>query len=67
VDEVEVTRNGRTDQFSIILVCGADTIRCMISVALSSTDERSDSEKHKAALSKAKALAKALESAIERL
>lgn len=63
MDEVEVTRNGRTDQFSIILVSGADTIRCMVSVAC--TDERSDSEKHRAALSKAKALAKALDSAIE--
>ena len=61
MDEVEVTRNGRTDQFSIILVRGADTIRCMVSVALGGTDERSDS----AALSRAKALAKALDSAIE--
>jgi hypothetical protein len=65
VDEVEVTRNGCTDQFSIILVRGADTIRCMVSVALGDTDERSDSEKHRAALSKAKTLAKALDSAIE--
>ena len=65
VDEVEVTRSGRTDQFSIVLVRGGDTIRCMVSVALGGTDERSDSEKHRAALSKAKALAKALDSAIE--
>jgi hypothetical protein len=65
VDEVEVTRNGRTDQFSITLVRGADTIRCMVSVALGGADQRSDSEKHRAALSKAKALAKALDSAIE--
>ena len=34
MDEVEVIRNGRTDQFSITLVRGADTIRCMVSVAL---------------------------------
>ena len=66
MDEVEVTRNGRTDQFSITLVRGADTIRCMVSVASGSApDTRSDGEKHKAALSKAKALANALDSAIE--
>jgi hypothetical protein len=65
MDEVEVTRNGLTDQFSITLVRGGDTIRCMVSVALGGADERSDSEKHRAALSKAKALAQALESAIE--
>lgn len=64
VDEVEVTRNGRTDQFSITLVRGSDTIRCMVSVALGGADERSDGEKLRAALSKAKALAKALDSAI---
>ena len=65
MDEVEVTRNGRTDQFSITLVQGADTIRCMVSVGSGGTDERSDSEKHRAALSKAEALAKALDSVIE--
>jgi hypothetical protein len=66
MDEVEVTRNGRTNQFSITLVRGGDTIRCMVSVALgSSGDERSDGEKQRAALSKAKVLARALDSAIE--
>jgi hypothetical protein len=66
MDEIEVTRNGRTNQFSITLVRGGDTIRCMISVGLGGTvDDRSDGEKHRAALSKAKALAKALDSAIE--
>ena len=66
MDEVEVTRNGRTNQFSITLVQGSDTIRCMVSVALGTVpDERSDAEKHRAALSKAKGLAKALDSAIE--
>jgi hypothetical protein len=64
MDEVEVTRNGRTNQFSITLVRGGDTIRCMVSVALgSSRDERSDGEKQRAALSKAKALDTAIESA----
>jgi hypothetical protein len=66
VDEVEIIRNGRTNQFSITLVQGGDTIRCMVSVALGAmTDDRSDGEKHWAALSKAKALAKALDEAIE--
>jgi hypothetical protein len=38
----------------------------MVSVALGGVpDERSDAEKHRAALSKAKALARALDSAIE--
>ena len=65
MDEIEVIRNGRTNQFSITLIRGGDTIRCMVSVALGGTDERTDGEKHRAALSKAKALAKALDSAIE--
>jgi hypothetical protein len=66
VDEIEIIRNGRTNQFSITLVRGSDTIRCMVSVALGDIpDERSDDEKHRAALSKAKSLAKALDSAIE--
>ncbi|MGD0533556.1 MAG: hypothetical protein ABSA62_15185 [Methyloceanibacter sp.] len=66
MDKVEVIRNSRSDQFSITLAHGSDTIRCMVSVALGDTlDERSDAEKHRAALSKAKALAKALDAAIE--
>jgi hypothetical protein len=66
MDKVEVVRNGRTNQFSITLARGSDTIRCMVSVASGTRlDERSDGEKHKAALSKAKALAKALDVAIE--
>ena len=66
MDEVDVIRNGRTNQFSITLIRGSDTIRCMVSVALGNVpDERSDDEKHRAALSKAKALAKALDAAIE--
>ena len=66
MDKVEVIRNSRTNQFSITLVRGGDTIRCMVSVAVGDMpDERSDDEKHRAALSKAKALAKALDSAIE--
>ena len=65
MDEVEIARNGQTNQFSITLVRGGDTIRCMVSVALGGADERSDGEKQRAALSKAKALANALDSAIE--
>ena len=45
---------------------GSDTIRCMVSVALGDVqDNRSDDEKRRAALSKAKGLAKALDAAIE--
>ena len=45
---------------------GSDTIRCMVSVALGDAqDNRSDDEKHRVALSKAKSLAKALDAAIE--
>ena len=66
MDEIEVTRNGKTDQFSITLVRGADTIRCMVSVDLGGeADDRPDDEKHRAALSRAKSLAKALDLAIE--
>lgn len=66
MDEVEVTRNGRTNQFSVTLARGGDTIRCMVSVAAGvGADQRSDGEKHRAALSKAKALARALDAAIE--
>ena len=66
MDEVEVIRNARTNQFSITLVRGGETIRCIVSVALGNIpDERSDAEKHRAALSKAKVLAKALDAAIE--
>lgn len=63
---IEVIRDGRTDQFSIVMARGTDTIRCMISVALGNTqDNRSDEEKRRSALSKAKGLAKALDAAIE--
>ena len=58
-DRVEVTRSGQTNQFSVVLSVGNDTIRCMISVASGTPDLHSDEEKQKAALSKAKALAKA--------
>jgi len=43
MDEVEVTRNGRTNQFSVTPVHGSDPIRCIVSVAsVSIQDERSD-------------------------
>jgi hypothetical protein len=62
---IEVTRSGRTDQFSVVMTQGNDTIRCMVSVALGDAqDNRSDAEKRRAALSKAKGLAKALDAAI---
>ena len=63
MEKLEVTRNAHTDQFSVVLSRGNDTIRCMVTVETSGV--RSNEEKHRAALSKAKALAKALNSAIE--
>jgi hypothetical protein len=43
MDKVAVIRNGRTNQFSITLALGSDTIRCMVSVAVGhQPDERSD-------------------------
>ena len=62
MDRVEVTRNGETDEFSIVLTRGSDTVRCMVTVA---ADNTSDEEKRRAALSRAKGLAKALDAAIE--
>jgi len=66
METVEVTRSGHTDQFSVVMTRGSDTIRCMVSVALGDAqDNRSDDEKHRVALSNAKRLAKALDAAIE--
>ena len=64
--DLEVKRNGRTNQFSIVLVQGTDTIRCMVSVASGGArDTRTDQEKEQDALRRAKALARALDAAIE--
>jgi len=63
MEKLEVIRNAQTDQFSIVLSRGNDTIRCMVTVEAGRA--RSDEEKHRAALSRAKALAKALDFAIE--
>ena len=63
MEKLEVTRNAQTDQFLVVLSRGNDTVRCLITVEAGGA--RSDEEKHRAALSKAKALAKALDSAIE--
>ena len=59
MEKLEITRNAQTDQFSVVLSRGNDTIRCMVTVETSRAS--SNEEKHRAALSKAKALAKALE------
>ena len=65
MEPIEVTRSAHTDQFSVVMTQGNDTIRCMVSVALGDAqDNRSDAEKRRAALSKAKGLAKALDAAI---
>jgi hypothetical protein len=62
MEKLEVTRKAQTDQFSVVLSRGNDTIRCMVTVEAGRA--RSDDEKRRAALLKAKALAKALDAAI---
>jgi hypothetical protein len=65
LEKLEVSRNGETDQFSIVLSEGNDTIRCMVTVESGyATDVSSDNLKYDSALLKAKALARALELAI---
>lgn len=63
MEKLEVIRNAQTDQFSIVLSRGNDTIRCMVTVEAGRG--HSDTEKYRAALSKAKVLARALDSVIE--
>jgi hypothetical protein len=63
MEKLEIIRNAQTDQFSIVLARGNDTIRCMVTVETGRAS--SNDEKHRAALLKAKALAKALDWAIE--
>jgi hypothetical protein len=63
MEKLEVTRNAQSDQFSVVLSRGNDSIRCMVTVETGRAS--SNEEKHRAALSKAKALAKALDSAIK--
>lgn len=63
MEKLEITRNAQTDQFSVVLSRGNDTIRCMVTVEAGRTS--SNEEKRRAALSKAKVLAKALDSAID--
>jgi hypothetical protein len=58
---LEITRNGLTDESSIVLTQGSDTIRCMVTVA----SGLPDNEMKRPALSKAKALARALDVAID--
>lgn len=66
MEKLEVSRNGETDQFSVVLSRGDDTIRCMVTVAAGhGEDAQSAEDKERAALSKAKVLAKALDDAIE--
>lgn len=66
MEKLEISRNGETDQFSVVLSRGDDTIRCMVTVASGfEADVQSDKEKQRAALSKAKVLAKALDDAID--
>ena len=62
MEKLEVTRNAQTDQFSVVLSRGNDSIRCMVTVETGRA--HSGAEKRRAALSKAKMLARALDSAI---
>jgi hypothetical protein len=62
MEKLEIIRNSQTDQFSVVLSRGNDTIRCMVTVEAG--QQHSDDEKHRAALSKAKVLAQALDAAI---
>ena len=63
MEKLEITRNAQTDQFSVVLSRGNDSIRCMVTVETGRVN--SNEEKNRAALPKAKALAKALDSAIK--
>lgn len=66
MEKLEITRNGQTDQFSVVLSRGNDTIRCMVTVDSGHVPTtHPDEEMRRAALSKAKGLAKALDEAIE--
>jgi hypothetical protein len=60
MDKLEATRNGNSNEFSLVLSQGGGSIRCMVAVG-----EGTEREKRRAALGKAKALAKALDTAIE--
>ncbi|XSG81107.1 MAG: hypothetical protein ACPW61_08390 [Methyloligella sp. ZOD6] len=63
MEKIEVIRNGQTDQFSVVLSQGNDSIRCMVTVETGT--RHSDAEKHQEAIFKAQALAKALDEALE--
>lgn len=60
---IEVTRKGQSDQFSVTLTRANETIRCMVSVE-SAPSMHSDADMERAALSRAKGLAKALDASI---
>jgi hypothetical protein len=47
MEKLEVTRNAQTDQFSVVLSRGNDSISCMITVETGRV--LSDEEKHRAA------------------
>ena len=62
MEKLEITRSAQSDQFSVVLSRGNDTIRCMVTVRQAVRVPR---RKAPRSLSKAKALARALNSAIE--
>ena len=63
MEKLEVTRNAQTDQFSVVLSRGNHTIRCMVTVEAGRGN--SNQEDTARCSARAKALAKALHSAIE--
>jgi hypothetical protein len=66
MEKLEISRNGETDQFSIVLSQGNDTIRCMITVESGHVaGVVSEQSKYRLALVKAKILSKALTLALE--
>ena len=66
MEKLEITRNGQTDQFSVVLSRGNDTIRCMVTVDSGHLPTiEPEKEMRRSALSKAKVLAKALDAAIQ--
>jgi hypothetical protein len=65
METIEVTRSGHTDQFSVVMRRGSDTITCMVSVDWEMCRIIVLMTRSREPLSEAKGLAKALDAAIE--
>lgn len=65
MDRIELTRDGASNRFSVMLTRGGDTLRCMVTVPdAPESAAHTDAEMRRAALSAAKTLARALDAAI---